>query len=221
MIAYRDGKKTNAMIMTKPVEDWIPTRQSLLSRLRDWDDKESWEDFFNTYWKLIYNVALQSGLTEVEAQEVVQETVIAVAKRIPEFQYDPGKGSFKGWLLKTTQWRISDQFRKRRAYVPLSGEPQTESSSTTPNQPCLEAPAPELEEKWNDLWQENLLAVAIERVKQRADPREFQMFEMAVQREWPALKVAQKLNVTRAHVYYARHKISRLLRKEIERLEKG
>ena len=52
-----------AIDMRNKVEDWIPTRQSLLSRLRDWDDKESWEDFFNTYWRLIYNVARQSGLS--------------------------------------------------------------------------------------------------------------------------------------------------------------
>ena len=81
----------------------IPTRQSLLSRLRNMDDQESWKDFFNTYWKLIYGVAMKAGLTETEAQEVVQETVICVAKKIPGFVYDPISGSFKAWLLKLTR----------------------------------------------------------------------------------------------------------------------
>lgn len=192
------------------VEDWIPTRQSLLSRLRDWDDKESWEYFFNTYSKLIYNAALRSGLNETEAQEVVQETVIKVAKQISDFEYDPSKGSFKGWLLKITQWRVSDQFRKRRDRPPAPGEAETS---------IAEAATYGFESKWEELWSENLLEVAMDRVKKRADPREFQMFEMAVKREWPPLKVAQKLKVTRARVYYARHKISRLVRKEMEKLE--
>ncbi len=205
--------------MTRTVEDWIPTRLSLLSRLRDWDDRESWEDFFNTYWKLICNVALKSGLNDAEAQEVVQETVITVAKRIPQFRYDPAKGSFKGWLLKTTQWRINDQFRKRRGDVPLVfDEP---ASETTPGNPPREPPPSfGFENGWDELWQENLLEVAMERVKQKADPREFQMFEMLMERGWPPLKVAQKLNVSRAHVYYARHKISRMMRTEMERLER-
>ena len=50
----------------------IATRNSLLTRLKDWDDQEGWKRFFETYWRLIYNVAIQHGLSEMEAQEVVQ-----------------------------------------------------------------------------------------------------------------------------------------------------
>lgn len=64
--------------MTEPADEFIPTRQSLLSRLKDWDDKASWRDFFNTYWKLIYSVSLKAGLRDEDAQEVVQETMISV-----------------------------------------------------------------------------------------------------------------------------------------------
>jgi hypothetical protein len=46
--------------------EFIPTRQSLLSRLKDWNDKESWEAFFDTYWKLIYNAAIKAGLTDAD-----------------------------------------------------------------------------------------------------------------------------------------------------------
>src|SRR5688572_31717146 len=100
-------------VMADP-EELIPTRDSLLSRLKDRDDQESWEDFFNTYWKLVYGVAMKAGLTDQEAQEVVQETVITVARRIPEFRYDPKVCSFKTWLLNLTRWRIVDQLRKRK-----------------------------------------------------------------------------------------------------------
>ena len=98
------------MQMRAPVDELLPTRQSLLSRLRDWDDQESWREFFETYWRLIYSVARKSGLTDDEAQDVVQETVITVAKNIGK--YDPREGSFKSWLLHTTRWRIADQFRR-------------------------------------------------------------------------------------------------------------
>jgi hypothetical protein len=45
-------------IAEKPF-DSIPTRQSLLNRLKDWGDQSSWQDFFDTYWQLIYNVAIK------------------------------------------------------------------------------------------------------------------------------------------------------------------
>src|SRR5205085_8505252 len=89
------------------------TRRSLVDRLANWDDRRRWQEFFDTYWKLIYSAARRAGLTEVEAQEVVQETVITVAKNVGKLRYDPAIGSFKGWLLNITRWRIADQFRKR------------------------------------------------------------------------------------------------------------
>ena len=63
---------------TESAEDLIPTRRSLLGRLKDWRDNESWEDFFNTYWKLIYAFAIKRGLTHQEAEETVQEIFIAI-----------------------------------------------------------------------------------------------------------------------------------------------
>jgi hypothetical protein len=92
-------------------DDSLATRQNLLSRLKNWDDSGSWNDFFRTYWNLIFNVA-QAGLTEVEAQDVVQQTVIEVSNQIGEFKHNR-EGSFKKWLLQKTHWRIQDQFRKR------------------------------------------------------------------------------------------------------------
>src|SRR5205809_4936804 len=90
----------------------IPTRRSLLTRLKDWDDQESWKDFFDTYWKLVYGVAIKSGLNDAEAQDVVQETVLSVAKKMHAFKYDPAVGTFKSWLLLITRRRIADHLRK-------------------------------------------------------------------------------------------------------------
>src|SRR2546427_11352752 len=56
-------------MMPANLNETSPTRWSLVRRLKDWDDQESWSDFFNTYWKLIYSAAMQSRLTDAEAQE--------------------------------------------------------------------------------------------------------------------------------------------------------
>src|SRR5438046_1766960 len=61
----------------------IATRSSLIKRLKNWDDRASWKDFFDTYWKLIYGVARAAGLNDAEAQDVVQETIICVAQKMP------------------------------------------------------------------------------------------------------------------------------------------
>src|SRR6516225_6696526 len=124
------GLATSSLAAAWP-PDSLPTRRSLLSRLRNLGDDASWRTFFDTYWLLIYNVARKSGLTDADAQDVVQETIIAVARKMPEFRYDPAKGSFKNWLLLITRRRIHDHLRKLYRSLPAAnrGEPATNEAS--------------------------------------------------------------------------------------------
>jgi len=64
----------------------IPTRRSLLSRLKDRSDQKIWRVFFDTYLGLIYGLAIKAGLSESEAHDAVQETIIAVSKQMPTFK---------------------------------------------------------------------------------------------------------------------------------------
>ena len=140
----------------------LATRRSLVDRLANWDDRKRWQEFFDTYWKLIYSAARKSGLTDAEAQEVVQETIITVAKKIDKLKYDPAIGSFKGWLLQITRWRIVDQFRKREpgaAKRPRS--PDDRFTATIERVP--DPHVVDLDALWETEWQENLFAAAIAR----------------------------------------------------------
>ena len=116
------------MALSHNGKKWDETRQTLLERVRDLDDRDSWNEFFEVYRGLIYAVALKAGLTDAEAQDVVQETFISVAKAMPAFTYDPTR-SFKGLILTVTRQRAIDQLRKRkhRAAPALSG---TDTSAT-------------------------------------------------------------------------------------------
>src|SRR6185369_1829817 len=93
--------------------DPAATRSSLIGRLRDWEDAGSWQEFFDTYWKLIYSVAIRAGLAETEARDVVQETVVCIAKQMRDGGYDRTRGTFKNWLCLITRRRIIDHLRKR------------------------------------------------------------------------------------------------------------
>jgi len=206
--------------MPANVEELIPTRQSLLSRLKDWDDRDSWQDFFDTYWQLIYGVARKAGLSETEAEEVVQETVIAVAKQMPEFHYDPERGSFKGWLLTQTRWRIGDQFRKRGRELPPAAGVVAAPVDRTPTSAAIPDPnGPELEALWDAEWEKNLLHAALERVKRKVSARQYQIFDLAMLQEVPMAQVKRVLKVNAAQVYLARHRVGALVKKELRRLE--
>jgi RNA polymerase sigma factor (sigma-70 family) len=207
----------------EPVEELIPTRASLLRRLKDWQDEASWQVFFDTYWQLIYGVALKRGMTKTEAEEVVQLTLISVAKHMPGFKYDPALGSFKAWLLNMTRWRISDQLRKRQA----QGQPLQvldETIEPGPGEGASSAEScgvpPELEKLWEEEWQTNLLGAALAKARRRVDPQQYQLFDCYVNKEWPAERVAQTFAVSLNQVYLAKHRVTELIKEEVERIQK-
>jgi len=201
-------------------EDPAATRSSLVKRLRNWEDHGSWQDFFDTYWKLIYAVAIKAGLSEAEARDVVQETVLAVAKQMREDGYDRTKSSFKNWLCLITRRRIIDHFRKRTD-PKLHPTPRArEGTSRTDTIDRVPDPASlKLDSVWEDEWQKNLLDAAIQRVKQQVTPKQFQIFDLSVLRELSVTEVTSLLKVNAAQVYLARYRVGALVKKEAKRLE--
>jgi RNA polymerase sigma-70 factor (ECF subfamily) len=201
---------------SRPKDDeFIPTRQSLLSRLRDWRDGESWQEFFDNYWRLIYGAAVKAGLTDAEAQDVVQETLISVSKSMPQFHYDPRRGSFKGWLLQLTGWRIADQFAKR---LPEKRPPSRGRDSATGTALLDQIADPEsvnLEALWDEEWEKNIMVIAIERARRKVDPKQYQIFDYCVLKGLPVPRVAAALHVNRGRVYLVKHRITKLIKKEV------
>lgn len=200
------------------LERLLATRHSLLTRLKDWDDQQGWKRFFDTYWKLIYSVAVKSGLSDAEAQDVVQETVLSVAKKMGEFKYDPALGSFRGWLMKLTRWRIADQYRKRpRGQVEVSHAIREEGRTDV-----VESVADSenrLESMWDAEWAKNLLDAALSRVKHKVGARQYQLYDLHVLKEWSVKDVTRTLGVSADQVYQAKSRISALIRSEVEQLE--
>jgi RNA polymerase sigma factor (sigma-70 family) len=200
--------------------DPAATRSSLVQRLHNWDDHGSWQDFFDTYWKLIYAVAIKAGLSEAEARDVVQETVVAVAKQMRDGGYDRTKSSFKNWLCLITRRRIIDHFRKRTDPKLRAPPPSSDETSRTDTIARVPDPASlELDSVWEEEWQKNLLDAAIERVKQQVTPKQFQIFDLSVLHVLPLGEVTKLLKVNAAQVYLARHRVGSLIKKEAKRLE--
>ena len=206
--------------MADGADELIPTRATLIHRLKDWQDQASWQDFFDIYWQLIYGVAVKRGLTKSEAEDVVQLTMISVAKHMPGFKYDPAIGTFKTWLLNMTRWRITDQIRKR----PPQASQLEEILETPVGLPAAAGLAqhspPQLEKLWDEEWEKNLLHAAIAKARRRLDPKQYQIFDCYVNKEWPAEQVAKVFGISSNQVYLAKHRMTELIKEEAERLQK-
>lgn len=205
--------------MRQDRDELIPTRASLLHRLKDWRDNSSWQAFFDTYWKLIYGVARRAGLSDVEAQDVVQETMVSVAKHMPTFQYDPAIGSFKAWLLVMTRWRIIGQLRKRGPMVDPA--PESDSAATALVEKTADPAGDAIAAVWQAEWENYLLEAAIAKVQRNIEPEKYQIFDFYVNKDWPPAKVAERFHVSVDQVYLVKHRVTEAIRKEVERLQSG
>ncbi len=206
---------------TEPGTDsFLPTRQSLLSRLRDWQDQEGWREFFDTYWRLIYRVARQAGFDDATAQDVVQNTFIYLSRRMPKFRYDPARGSFKAWLQRVTRSRISAFRRRAEAKEPPLPEAQLEDDDANVWESIPDPAGDGLDQVWQDEWEQNLVSAALRRIRPKVSGQQLMIFELAALGEVPLKQVARKLDVSLMQVYLARHRVGKLFKEEVTRLRR-
>jgi RNA polymerase sigma-70 factor (ECF subfamily) len=155
-----------------------------------------------------------------------------VARRLPEFVYDPKVCRFKTWLLNLTRWRIQDQLRRckglartGRADASLSPQRQTRPDSEIQDETATiervpDPAVPEFGADWDAAWEKNLLAKALEQVRAQIDERQFQVFDCCVNKGWASADVAQTLGISVARVYLTKHRVAARLKREVQRLEK-
>jgi RNA polymerase sigma-70 factor (ECF subfamily) len=206
--------------MRDPDRDLIQTRSTLIGRLKNLEDHVGWQDFFDTYWKLIYGFAIKSGMNKTEALDVVQETMIAVAKHTPNFNYNRDKGTFRAWLLGMTRWRIADQFRLRPAITNWRLPADCpDPADAVPLEKIADQTSLHADAIWETEWKVALSEIAIANVKRTIDPAHYQIFHLSTFKEQPPTVIAEIYGIKVAQVYLTKHRVTEAIKKEIERLK--
>lgn len=196
--------------------DGVPTRHSMLVRLADAEDNTTWSSFYQLYRPLVLGFAMKLSLSRDEADEVCQEVFTEVSDKISSFDYDRGKGSFRGWLFQRVRWRVLDKMRKRK---------QLSQNLTFPDDPMTGTPLVErvpgssdLEQLWEQESVRSRLDFALQRLSKTVPAKKYQAFELHTVQEWPADKVARSLGMNVAAVYMNSHRLKKQLKKELDRL---
>lgn len=200
----------------KPEAPLLETRSSLIQRLKATINGESWEEFFHTYWELIYNVARRAGLSEADAQDIVQETILKVHNSLDRFEYNRKRGTFKGWLRTVTRSRLNDFFKKQQRR-PALNQPLEETADELQN--LRDPEGPEIEKIWDEEWNRNLIQAALNRTKKLSSPKQFQIFKCHYIDEWTVRETCRTLGVNAAQVYMAKQRVGKVFREAVETLQ--
>ena len=193
------------------------TRSSFVERLRDWGDNATWSEFMSRYGRTVRRVAVQAGLRPEEADDVVQETVATVARKMPSFDYDRSRCTLEHWVRHVTSLRIKDQLRRRMPRVVSGGA--TDGTAVLERMPDLRE-AHERDEAWEEAWKRELLDRALDKVQLKVSPAHYQLFCLSVVDGRPGAEVARTLGVSLPKVYVVRHRVLRVLRAELQRIQR-
>jgi RNA polymerase sigma-70 factor (ECF subfamily) len=189
------------------------TRLTLLAQLRqDPTNQVAWEEFVECYGRHIYRWCRQWKLQEADAEDVTQDVLLKLARKLRDFAYDPS-GSFRGWL-KTVAHHAWRDFVDGSPRGGAGGDQVWELLHT------VEA-REDLLHKLEEAFDHELLEAAKVRVRLRVAPHTWEAFRLVALEGLPVADVAAKVNMQVAMVYVAKSKVQKMLREEIRNLEDG
>ena len=189
------------------------TRATLLIRLKDPRDAGAWSESVDLYGPVVYGFARKRGLQDSDAADMVQEVLRSVARNADRMDYDPKKGTFRGWLYTVTRNKIynflSSQKRRPRGVGDVSSQERLEAFADPTNQS---------EADWELEYQRRLSSKAMDRVKHEFQPATWQAFWGTAVEGRQALEVGETLKMSPGAVYVAKSRVLARLRDEVQKL---
>ena len=185
------------------------TRATIFLRLQAEDSRQrelSWQEFRDRYAPVIVGVARHAGLSADEADDVLQDVLLAFFQVSPRFEYDPSKGRFRGYL-KRAALNVIRRRRRRAAPRSLAHDPADE-----------EIEDPHLSSGWDAAWEAQIMERALSEVRSHVDPRTWEAFELYVTRSMPAEEVGARLGLSANSVHQAKSRVLRAAREFADRL---
>ena len=189
------------------------TRASLLVRIRDHADAAAWGRFVDIYGPLIYGFVRKRGLQDADAVDLVQEVLRSVAGAISRLEYDPRRGTFRGWLFTIVNNRLRNDLKVKQRREAGSGD------SAVAEQ-LAEEPAPdEWQTQWDVEHQQRLFAWASEKVQAEVEPQTWQAFRLSAVEGRSGKDVAEELEMSVAAVYLAKSRVMTRLKEFVREAE--
>jgi RNA polymerase sigma-70 factor (ECF subfamily) len=184
----------------------------LLARLGSIDDPEAWSRFVVLYGPHVIRWCRNYGLQEADAQDVAQDVLLRLSKQLSRFQYDPSK-SFRGWLRTVVHSAWISWVKRQRPWEQGSGMSEA-------LRPLQEIPArDDLLARIEAQYDRELFEIAVARVRDRVEPRTWEMFRLLAFDGEKGEEVADRLGLAPNTPFAARNKVQRLIREEVEKLD--
>ncbi len=177
------------------------TSKTLLERLAS-GDEIGWDEFYERYHGIVLDLAQHKGLSESDAQDVLQEVMQTFFKQSKTFRFEPDIAKFRTFFGNIVRAKIADYYRKHKK---LKAEEDI-SDRDFPDE------NDEFEQRMMTEWRIVYLEIAKQEVKQRVKPETWMAFELYGMQDRPVEKVAAYLDCSVNQVYQAKKHCVNMLR---------
>jgi RNA polymerase sigma-70 factor (ECF subfamily) len=190
------------------------TRVTLLNRLRDGTDADAWREFIRLYGPVVYGFARNRGLQDADAADLMQEVLRSIARNAGKMEYDPKRGTFRGWLYTVTRNKIYNFLNGQRNRPRGSGD-----SAAQERLDAVPDRADDPDADWELEYQRQVSAKAMDRVRHEFHKATWQAFWGPAVEGRPAGDVGAELRMSTGAVYVAKSRVLARLREEVKRIE--
>jgi RNA polymerase sigma factor (sigma-70 family) len=185
------------------------TSLTLMEMLREQpENPEALDRFVRRYHPKILGWCRAWGLQEADADDVAQDVLARLIPKMAGFRYDQSR-CFRAWLKTITQHVLSDLLASRDRAV---------GGQTVPILETVEARA-DLTKRIEEIFNRELLDLAIARVRERVAPATWEAFRLTAFEECTGAHASRLLGMAVASVFVAKHRVQKMLKEEINRLE--
>ena len=185
------------------------TSLTLIDLLRRYPkDAGAWDRFVRRYRPKIYGWSRDRGLQEADAEDVAQDVIAILTRKMASFRYDPSR-RFHAWLKTITYHALSDLIASRCRAI---------GDRPTPFLETIEARA-NLERRLDEVFDRELLELAIARVRERVAAPTWDAFRLTTFEGHTGAEASRRLGIPVVSVFVSKHRVQKMLREEIARLE--
>lgn len=185
------------------------TSLSLIERLRDPSDSEAWQRLLDLYAPLIQRRLGGFQLQAADRDDLVQEVLATVVRKLPEFCHEGRTGSFRAWLRILTVNRLREFWQARRRPV------ATGDSDFAQTLDQLEDPENALSRRWDEEHDRYLVRRLLEIIEPEFEPMTLEAFRQAVIEGEKSATISARLGISVNAVLVAKSRLLRRLRREL------
>ena len=194
------------------------TRQTLIAKIRNKHDEQSWDEFVHYYESYITKVIANLKVNYSDVEDLAQNVLLVLWEKLPEFEYRPSQCKFRSWMNNITRNIVMNYKRKQVNYQRKQVNYQQHLSNSVKNCSSEENPLLKMDEMAEREWRIHISRLALENISSEFRGKAIECFSLFLKGK-TIEEVCSTLEIEKNSAYVLKSRILERIIPEIHRLD--